>query len=341
MLLGQVISVLITGTGVFSTLLAGEGVNLPVTQSSLNYVLLCGIFLSVLPRLLREGLSAPIWVYILWAICDVEANYLVVEAYQYTSIASVMLLDCFGIPSSMVLTYILMKGHYTVWHIVACCVCFMGIGLTVLSDIISRPDSPSSQGPSWVGDIMVLCGAGMYGLSNVLQEKLLKHGCTVREALGVLGVFGTLLSVIQACSLEWTRFVDVTWTSPMVLHMFGFQMCLFGMYVLTSLFLSVADAALFNLSLLTSDIYSVAWAWAVQHEQPHWLYGAAFVTTMSGLAVYHTQPPPFSAESLGVFVTQGPSTLVEDSARSSPSCALALNQVDVGPCAEYCRGVVL
>ena len=72
------------------------------------------------------------------------------------------------------------------------------------------------------GDIMVLCSACMYAFSIVLQEKLLKQGCTV-EALGILGVFGTLISVLQAWSLGWTRFVEVTWTSPMALSVFGFS----------------------------------------------------------------------------------------------------------------------
>ena len=100
------------------------------------------------------------------------------------------------------------------------------------------------------GDIMVLCSACMYAFSNILQEKLLKQGCTV-EALGILGVFGTLISLLQAWSLGWTRFVEVTWTSPMALSVLGFLMCFFGMYELVSVFFSVADAA--SLSLLKSD----------------------------------------------------------------------------------------
>ena len=104
------------------------------------------------------------------------------------------------------------------------------------------------------GDLMVLCSACMYAFSSVLQEKLLKQGCTVKEALGNLGVFGTLISVLQAWSLGWTRFVEVTWTSPMTLSVFGFLMCFFGMYELVNLFFSEADAA--NLSLPNSDIPS-------------------------------------------------------------------------------------
>ena len=139
-------------------------------------------------------------------------------------------------------------------------------------------------------------------------------------------------------------FKKVTWSSPMVLHMLGFLMCFVGMYVLTSLFLSVGDAE--NLSLLTSDTYGVAWAdvqstveiilvmklpaeqtrrlsWRVGLSSAlmvaygysgeiqdnlivRWSWwalamvpfcfvvrpdGAAFVTLMSGMSAYHTEPP--------------------------------------------------
>ena len=102
------------------------------------------------------------------------------------------------------------------------------------------------------GDIMVLCSACMNAFSKVLQEKLLKRDCTVMEALGILGVFGTLISVLQAWCLEWTHFAEVTWISPMALSVLGLLTCFFGMYELVNLFFSVADAA--NLSLLKSDL---------------------------------------------------------------------------------------
>lgn len=64
------------------------------------------------------------------------------------------------------------------------------------------------------------------------------------------------------------------------------------MYSLTSTFLERADAALFNLNLLTSDVYILIWAWLWQGQQFSWLYAVAFALTLSGLALYHTQPTP-------------------------------------------------
>ena len=67
--------------------------------------------------------------------------------------------------------------------------------------------------PAALSDLVTLwsCAALACMLSRMsCKKKLLRQYCTVKEALGILGVFGTLISVLQAWSLEWTRFVEVT-----------------------------------------------------------------------------------------------------------------------------------
>lgn len=68
------------------------------------------------------------------------------------------------------------------------------------------------------------------------------------------------------------------------------------MYSWTSLFLQAGDAALFNLSLLTADIYALIFAYVVEHNMPNWMYFAAAVFIFMGLFVYHSQPPVTTAE---------------------------------------------
>lgn len=88
-------------------------VQLPTTQSTLNYLLLVFYMVKFLrSKRVATGESAPSckpavkwWVYLLLAIADVEANYLIVKAYQYTTITSVMLFDCLTIPIVMILSY--------------------------------------------------------------------------------------------------------------------------------------------------------------------------------------------------------------------------------------------
>ena len=85
MLMGQCVSLLLCGTAVFSEYLAGHNFNAPTTQSLLNYSLLLLVYIPVLYRRgrLRKLLSSS-WVWFLvLAVVDVEANFVIVKAYEY------------------------------------------------------------------------------------------------------------------------------------------------------------------------------------------------------------------------------------------------------------------
>ena len=47
-----------------------------------------------------------------------------------------------------------------------------------------------------IGDVLVLCGAIMYGVSNVAQEFVVKTFSRT-EFLGMIGLFGSIISAIQ------------------------------------------------------------------------------------------------------------------------------------------------
>ena len=87
MLMGQCVSLLLCGTAVFSEYLAGHNFNAPTTQSLLNYSLLLLVYIPVLYRRgrLRKLLSSS-WVWFLvLAVVDVEANFVIVKAYEYVT----------------------------------------------------------------------------------------------------------------------------------------------------------------------------------------------------------------------------------------------------------------
>jgi solute carrier family 35 protein F1/2 len=48
-----------------------------------------------------------------------------------------------------------------------------------------------------------------------------------------------------------------------------------------------ADATLFNLSLLTSDVYAVLYRYFALNQPVSWLYGLGFFFTLGGLGLYH------------------------------------------------------
>ena len=68
------------------------GVEIPTTQSFLNYLLLGVVYTTTLachPSDFKSKLKERGWKYFLLALFDVEANFLVVKAYQYTNLTSI------------------------------------------------------------------------------------------------------------------------------------------------------------------------------------------------------------------------------------------------------------
>ena len=222
LLLGQCLSVLMAGTGITSTYLADMCFKAPTFQSLGNYVMLASIFVPVsLFSQLRDDNSAPPprgrcfllkptwWPFALLALIDIEANYLVVLAFEYTSVTSIMLLDCLTIPSVIILSYIFLNYSYSRFHVLGASICVLGVVLIVLSDFYfpvnkdeDNDDDQSCGGDNaarkqaLLGDFICICGALLYGVSNVIQETLIKSRGPW-EYLARLGIFGTVFGVIQ------------------------------------------------------------------------------------------------------------------------------------------------
>ena len=131
---GQLCAVLAAATGAGASMLAASGVNAPTAQSAFVYAILALIYAD------DASDTAPgplVWLAI--AIFDVEGNYLVVKAFQHTSMTSVMLLDCFAIPCVLVLSRFALGAQFTRLHLVGAAACVVGAALTVFSDVLPPP----------------------------------------------------------------------------------------------------------------------------------------------------------------------------------------------------------
>lgn len=324
LLLGQIISLLVAGTGVCSEELANRRVNMPTSQSALNYLLLASLApVRWLARRhcqpLRRGMRSTVassdgshepyhdaeepvcafsvipWYWLLLlAVVDVEANYLVVSAYQFTTITSVMLLDCVSIPASMLLLSVFVGTRFSWRHLVAACICIAGISVLVASDAMSASTTgqqPPQQG-RWIGDLLCVAGACLYAVSNVAQELVVRSASRFTFLEGV-GLAGSLVSVVQVAALSREEFKGISsWDWQVWILIIGFASCLFAMYVLTSKFLQYADAAVFNLALLTSDFWAVIVSVVLFQVKLDALYFVALALVVCGLVLYHSSDPP-------------------------------------------------
>ncbi|KAG7025286.1 Solute carrier family 35 member F1 [Cucurbita argyrosperma subsp. argyrosperma] len=241
--LGQFLSLLTTFTGSASSELAKRGINAPTSQSFINYVLLAIVYGSiVLYR--KKALKAKWYFYVPLGLVDVEANYLVVKAYQYTSLTSVMLLDCWTIPCVMLLTWLFLKTKYRFRKIAGVVVCVAG-GTSPLK-----------------GDALVIAAATLYAVTNVSEEFLVKNADRV-ELMAMLGTFGAIVSAIQIGITERNELKSIRWTAG-----------------------AVSGSTMLNLSLLTSDMWSIVIRVIAYNEMVDWLYYLAFAVVVIGLIIY-------------------------------------------------------
>ncbi|KAI5565547.1 hypothetical protein POPTR_014G151800v4 [Populus trichocarpa] len=281
--LGQFLSLLITSTGFSSSELARRGINAPTSQSFLNYVFLAIVYGSIM-LYRKQALKAKWYYYAILSLVDVEANFLaVVKAYQYTSITSVMLLDCWSIPCVMVLTWFFLSTKYRFKKIAGVVVCVAGLVMVVFSDVHAGDQSGGSNPRK--GDALVIAGATLYAISNVSEEFLVKNADRV-ELMSLLGFFGAIISAIQISILERNEVKSIHWSAGAALPFFGFAVAMFLFYSLVPILLKISGSTMLNLSLLTSDMWAVMIRIFAYHEKVDWMYFLAFAAVAVGLVVY-------------------------------------------------------
>ncbi|XP_067674850.1 solute carrier family 35 member F1-like [Haliotis asinina] len=292
--MGQLLSLLICGTGVTSGLLQQQGVQTPTAQSFLNYVLLCLVFTVVLACRQEERnlvflLKTYWWKYLILAVIDVEANYLVVKAFKFTTVTSVQLLDCFSIPTVMLLSYFVLRVRYRLVHLVGVVCCLLGLGGLVAADVLAgRNNGGGTTGASnpLLGDFLVIAGAALYGMSNVGEEYVIKHFART-EFLGMLGLFGSFISGIQFVILERHEVSNLDFTRyEIVLPWLGFVLCQFLIYSCMTIVIQYTSATSVNLSILSADFYSMLFGLFLFHYKFHVLYFLAFVLVIMGISIY-------------------------------------------------------
>jgi len=186
----------------------------------------------------------------------------------------------------MLFTVLLTRVRYTSKHVLGAGVCVVGLGLLVLSDLlVHRVENQSSNVA--LGDGLVLISCLFYAMSNLSQELLVKqHQRT--EFLAMLGVCGSVVSGVQMLILEREQLQQVPWHDPVTIaYLLCFNLCLLLLYLTTPWLLTHSSAVFMNLSMLSSDFWSIIVAVFVFHSRLHVLYFVAFAVILVGLALYH------------------------------------------------------
>nr|GMC86250.1 solute carrier family 35 member F1-like isoform X1 [Ipomoea batatas] len=293
--LGQVISFVMSLMSFTSSLLATLGVDTPLTLSFFVYLALSLVYGSIFIYR-RQKLQVPWYWYLLIGFADVQGNFLVNQAFQYSSITSVTILDCWTIAWVILLTWYFLGTRYSLWQFFGAAVCVAGLGLVLLSDAGVGGGGGSRP---LLGDTFVIMGTLFYALSNVGEEICVKKKDRI-EVITMMAISGLLVSICEITILETKGLASVKWSPEIILAFAGFAFAGFLFYTFVPFLLKMSGATLFNLSLLTSDMWAVVIRIFFYKQEVDWLYYVAFGLVGIGLVVYSkTEKALDSAPAIG------------------------------------------
>ncbi|ESK96458.1 duf914 domain membrane protein [Moniliophthora roreri MCA 2997] len=311
LLAGQVVSLCITCTNVTTTELVSRNWTLSTTQSVFLYFSLFAIytpftiyrygFRGWAEMVLRDG-----WKYCILAACDVEGNFMVVKAYQYTDLLSCMLLDSWAIPVCLFFSWVYMRTKYHWTQYLGVFICIGGLGMLLASDIITDTKT-------WVaasrakGNGFMIAGATLYGFTNATEEYLVRKR-PLYEVVGQLGMWGFIICGSQAGGLEHEGMLTANWDGKNIGLIIAFTAAMFILYTVAPILYRMASSGYYNLSLISSDFYGLLFGLFLYHYKPYWLYFVAFAVVIVGLITYFWYAAP---EEQGELDPQAPKYVLE------------------------------
>jgi solute carrier family 35 protein F1/2 len=249
-------------------------------------------------------LQAHAFTYLPMALLDVYGNYFTVMALKLTTLTSVSLFDALAIPSAMILSRLFLNRRYTTLHFLGVLACSVGIGLNVMQDYaVDVNDVLKTDYPNMIqGDLLAILAGFMFGVSNVLGEVAVRSMGGPNEYLGMVGFWGTVICAIQTLVIEQDEVAEFFGKSGNKSKTCGESLAwwLFTAYWATSVlsylgtarFLQVSEATFFNLSLLTGDLWSVAFSVVAEKIVPKPAFFVALVFTVAGVVLYEMAPSP-------------------------------------------------
>ncbi|KAL2747951.1 solute carrier family 35 member F2-like isoform X2 [Vespula maculifrons] len=272
------------------------GQNLP------HYIMMCLVYTTWMScRGVGNGLISVIrargWRYLLLALIDVEACTLITSSHQFTSLASIQLLDCVAIPVALALSCLVLGVRYRMVHIVGVSVCLMGVGCLVWAGIHDNKDPASTGKNQLVGDMLCLGGAVLFSITTVLQELAVKT-VDIIEYLGMIGFFGTILSCLQMAVLERLQIELFHWDNvPVITFLVVYCIAQFVFFSLVPVVLYETGATALQLALLSADSFNILWGIMLHHYKFHTLYFISYTFTMTGIYIYAIKRTPMSSNS--------------------------------------------
>jgi solute carrier family 35, member F1/2 len=285
-------------------------------------------FLGIIP------LQTSPWTYLAMATLSFYGNYSYLLAVSLTTVTSISLIDAISVPTVMILSHIFLRRRYLKLHFIGAALCLSGVIIGVVVDLVAnrihkdtsysdayeKVDGSEEYPNKVVGDLLSCLGSILFGINDVLAEYSVHRFGGPTEYLAIVGIFGTCLSFIQALITERRIVVDtLNGITPKGCNSFivggliaAYVVGQFSRKTGLASFLTISDAAMLQLSLLTSDLYTALFSIVYEHILPRPWSWVAMSIVMSGIVVYAMGPRPYAPKLHSQTNTQDLSTTEDE-----------------------------
>jgi drug/metabolite transporter (DMT)-like permease len=273
LILWQICSISLCGLNTFNTLLASNnGETLPFLQLALSYTL---ILLVHVWRYARSDIS---WLkYLVVSFLSGAGDCMAIFAYNETSLSSAMLLTTTSVFWVAPITFFLLKRKIAIVQCFALLLGFAGVVLVCVADGFE-----SSQ---WVGNLLSIAAAVAYAFANVLQE-ILVQTAPVTTFLCRLSILLAPINVVLGGAIEWKTIAEYNWEGKIVAFVVAYAVMFCAFYTAVPALLQFSSAIEMNISLLTSNFFSLAVSILAFGQKGNWLYLVGFFCVPIAIGLY-------------------------------------------------------
>ena len=230
-------------------------------------------------------LKMPWWIYLIMSVLDVFPNFMALFSFHYTSLTSTTLLGSLTAPATMIFSKVILKRLFGRYQYMGVALCLVGGAITVWADAEN-----SLRKHSFIGDILAIGAAILYGFGDTVAEYFSKHVDRF-EYLGMLGAFGAVFTGFGALVLEREAIAGIT---RLPAHeklevsglMVTYVLSVLFYYLAEARFLVSSDATLLNLSMQAQNLWAIVFSVIIYHEKPAHAFYYALVFVVAGVFIY-------------------------------------------------------
>lgn len=285
--MGQLMSFMCIVPGLFTEQLAKIGVSIPLFQSVLLYVMF--LLFWTLPNVHRFFVhkKMDIVYYIIIGCLDVTQNTLNNAAFNYTTVASVIVLYNISIPASILFSWVIHKETFSWLQVVMGLVCFLATVFYTYIDELGKNDGRSSV----TGDIMAILAGVFVGIESVINMYVTST-YSPYQWLARFAICGFVIALIIFLAQEYDPDVasgvlgrPMTWA-----YMAGYLIAMLLYYMIVPWLIGHSDAVLYNISFITASIYSFFFSHFMNHHQYSPLIAIPTIVIIAALIGYFVSP---------------------------------------------------